>query len=612
MQISTRKKFLLSAFSIASEDSKNLFIAEPYVYHKLEANGSLDRHDSVEVADFCRKTKEDLISDSQFVDKKYVLYLPLIADRLNKTLDLALPVEFWRKYLSLGFIRYLTAFHDTYQLLESVFNEERFDYTALHPADYIVPYDFEDNRQLFLNSDLGQEQIFSIYLNVKYPGKAAWFRRPYEATAGAERPKSAAGRLIGKLKRLKRAHIYKLVQRIISVIRFKQEKSEVLVGIIGSFFSDRNFEKLRNRSRNTIRNLPLPVVAKNYGSLNDRGREFVAANEPWFDDFDRFFFSSMTTCLPRICVEEFPFIKNRCEAFLNQFPRLKYIVSEAWLSDSYINAVLACAQTRGIQHVYNEHNCIFYPFAGDYVKHVSQLCDIYATVGWNQPGYPNSIPTASLYSYDEPGRFKRKYKILYIGVPFMVKMQHYSAAWGFSEENVPRNIEYLSEFFSTLKVETLSEISYRPYPPQNLRHILVYDKEMIFRNVISKFKEVTDTTESSKRQMKQAGIVVIDYISTSYLECLVMNTPFIFFWDIHSYYLKEEHSDFFAPLIEVGICQTNGVEAAKFIEQIKDDPAAWWFSSAVQQARKVFLDRNLGEPEVMINFLVSLAENRKS
>lgn len=607
-----KKKFVLSAYSITSDNSKDLFIAEPYVYHKLEMAGCLSRLDSVEVASFSRKVRADLVSDSHFVDEKYELYLPIIAERLNSIHDEKLSKEFWRKYLSLGFVRYLTAFHDTFQILESCFDEQAFDYAALHPADHVVPYDFEDNRQLFLNSDFGQEQIFSIYLDVKYPGKAVWFRGSYQVKSNGQQPESFAGRLFNKLKRLKLVHIYKLVQRLISAVRFKQDKSEVLVGIVGSFFSDRNFAKLQNRSRNKIRNLEMPVNGKNNSNYNKAGRNFIASYEPWFDDFDRFFFSSMATCLPKICVEEFTVIRNRYEAFLDRFPRMKYIISEAWLSDSYINALLACAQKKNIQHIYNEHNCIFYPFEGDYLKQVSQLCDVYATVGWNETDYPNCIPAASLYDYDEPGHFRKKYKILYIGVPFLVKMQHYSSAWGFSGENVPSNVAYLTEFFSSLSAGTLSEISYRPYPPQNMKHILAYEKDLIFRDFLSAFKEITDTTESSKRQMKQAGLVVIDYISTSYLECLVMNTPFVFFWDKNSYYLKEEHSDFFTPLVEAGICQTNAVHAAKFVEQIKDDPEAWWFSPAVQKGRRAFLDKNLGKSEVMIGFLLSLINNKES
>ncbi len=607
-----KKFYILSAYLIDSCNSKSLFIAQPYVYHKLEIGGYLNGIDSVEICHYTRETKEDLILDSQYVDKKYELYLPLLAERFNNIHQKQFPKEFWQKYMSLGFVRYLTAFYETYKILETSFECQKFDYKALHPDDYLLPFDFEENRQLFLNSDFGQEQIFSIYLAEKHPGKTERFRASFNTSTTVNKSQNRLISLFDKLKRLKWRHLYKLAQFIVSMLRFKQDKSEVVMGVLGSFFSDRNYAKLQNSSRNKIRNLQIPVIPKSSHRINEEARTFISSGEQWFDDFDRFFFSSMSTCLPRICIEEFSYIERSYEEFLDQFPQMKYIVSEAWLSDSYINIFLAYAQNRGIKHIYNEHNCIFHPFVGDYVKHVSQLCDIYATLGWNEPGYPNTIPTASLYEYVEKGHFKKKYKILYIGVPFIVKMQHYSSAWGASGENVPRNIQFLKEFFTNLGPETLGEISYRPYPLQNIKHILIYEKEIILRHLFSGFKEITDTRESSKHQMKKAKLVIIDYISTSYLECLIMNIPFILFWDKNSYYLKEEHADFFTPLVDAGICHTNAIDAAQFVLQIKDDPAAWWFSPAVQEGRKMFMERNIGNPKIMVDFLMSFVKNKKT
>ena len=492
--------------------------------------------------------------------------------------------------------------------MECYFDDQTFDYNVLHPEDYIVPFDFEDNRQLFLNSDFGQEQIFSIYVTVKNSCNANIFRGAHFPQKLKRDTQMFAVRLFSKLKRLKWIHIYKLAQRLFSIVMYKQRKSEVVLGVIGSFFSERNFVKLQNRSRNTIRNLQIPFFPKN-NLINETDRELIASKEIWFDDFDFYFFSSMKTCFPRICLEDFKNIEKNCDSFLDKFPLMRYIVSEAWLSDSYINVLLAFAKNRNILHIYNEHNCIFYPFEGDYMKQVAQLCDVYATVGWKKPIYPNIIPTASLYDYGTQRIFKKKYKILYIGVPFMVKMHHYSSAWGFSGENVPRFLEFITQFFSALETVTLGEISYRPYPPQNLNHILIYNKEGILKNFVSSFREFTDTRESSKFQMQQSSLVVIDYISTSYLECLHMNIPFILFWDKDSYFLKEEFKDYFTSLEEAGICHSNAQKVAQFIEQIKDDPDIWWFSCNVQKARKLFIERNFGNPELMVDYLLSLTRD---
>ena len=57
-------------------------------------------------------------------------------------------------------------------------------------------------------------------------------------------------------------------------------------------------------------------------------------------------------------------------------------------------------------------------------------------------------------------------------------------------------------------------------------------------------------------------------------------------------------------LIDSGICQTNPITAAKFINKIKDNPRLWWDSDPVKKNREAFLKENFGEPEILINHLI--------
>ena len=114
---------------------------------------------------------------------------------------------------------------------------------------------------------------------------------------------------------------------------------------------------------------------------------------------------------------------------------------------------------------------------------------------------------------------------------------------------------------------------------------------------------------SAKLLMRESELVVIDYISTAYLEALIMNIPTIFFWDPNSCYLNEDNLNFFDSLIAVGICQTDPIKAAMFVESIMVDPQAWWMSESVQQAKNDFLNANIGEPDVMIKYLLGLSKS---
>ena len=107
--------------------------------------------------------------------------------------------------------------------------------------------------------------------------------------------------------------------------------------------------------------------------------------------------------------------------------------------------------------------------------------------------------------------------------------------------------------------------------------------------------------------MLQSRLVIVDYISTAYLESLHMNIPTVFFWDPEINHLEERFSDFFQPLIDVGICQTDPVKAAVFIQEIINNPEEWWKHERVQEKKNEWLNNNFQKPHVMIEYLLGLS-----
>ena len=82
--------------------------------------------------------------------------------------------------------------------------------------------------------------------------------------------------------------------------------------------------------------------------------------------------------------------------------------------------------------------------------------------------------------------------------------------------------------------------------------------------------------------------------------------PTIFFWNRDAYFLDEPYREIFDALQAAGICQTDPVRAARFLEAVKEDPESWWQSPAVRQARNRFLSANMGDPQSMIQRLLAL------
>jgi len=164
-----KKNFIVSDFKeIWIKGFKKLFISDPYVFHCLEREDMTKKYDVIDVAEYLIETKTDLIIDSNYVDEKYLKYVQIISKRLDDIHGKNFGVNFWKKSLSMGFIRSITTFYNSFKIFETYFDSELHDCNVVSTDSYLIPNDFEDYRSFFQNSDFGQEQIFSIYINLFY------------------------------------------------------------------------------------------------------------------------------------------------------------------------------------------------------------------------------------------------------------------------------------------------------------------------------------------------------------------------------------------------------------------------------------------------------------
>lgn len=604
------------------ENSADLFIVEPYIYHILEQNKELHKYDKITVAPFRRQSCADLIYDSNYIDRKYEKYVPILAERLNHIHGLKHSKSFWKKSLSLAFVRYIITFHDIFTKCESYFNQNEHMCNILSKESYYVPLDFEDYRKWFQGSNYGAEQLLSIYMNLFYPGNFSEIYSNYDRKLGTNSvnqksqrlSKKKSGILFGNIKSISfRDFLNKLyLLSGIPMYRIERANKKIKLGIMECYFSMEKLNELIVKSHGRI-NLLEWRTSWNYEDkkkLWDK-RLLLAQYENDFDNFDKFFFSSIPYCFPRVFVEHYNEIKNSYKMQFKKYPKLNYVISEGWISNTYVSIFLALLQEQHIKHITNEHNGIMHPYAGSYISHVIDMSDIFVTLGWSDPKIPKLVKGASLYPFNSNKEYKKKiYTILYIASPAIVKMSHYLSAWGQEEENATKHLKFVETFFNNLDYTTLQKITYRSYPNKYIESFLAYNKEYILRYYLERIQSFADTSESSKDQMKQSKLVIVDYLSTSYLESLSMNIPTVFFWNADTYYLNDEYSDFFDPLVDAKICQTDPLEAARFVESIADEPEKWWFSEEVQKGRNEFLNRNLGKPEDMIKYLLNLTDTR--
>ncbi len=575
-----------------------LFAIDPYVVHVLEINGEISDYREVVTASRSRTTKEAFHADHDFVRRKFNEYLPLLADRLNEIHGTCYELKFWRKALALGPLRHISICFDLYQACEQNLAPQQHDCRILSESSFFVPRDFNEHRRFFQQSDFGQEQLFSAYCRLFYPGQFGQWNARHEWPSGATVSTVSRRRIWQRLVSLLR----RLARRILRL------RSPV-VGIVNSYFSEANLDKLLYRSLGKVQVVRLPSVSHSEAQFDWEKRARLAQFEDNFDRFDKFVFTTLRYAMPRALVEDAEQLITAYRTFFsNQYPAMRWVVSEAWIGDMYTAVALAVLQQSGARHLYNEHNYFAHPFVGNNLQFLIPLVDEFATLGWRSDQDPRIVPAASLFGWTMPGQYDPRGRVVLVSSLPQVRAAEINACYGEAGPvNVPRYFQFIAMFLTTLSDATRGELIVRPYPTAFPRTLQAWDYKYRLRDCLAGVGKIDDSPGGARELMRSARLVVLDYFSTSFIESMLMDLPTVFLWNKNTRYLLDEHADFFAPLQRVGICQSDPVVAARFVESIKDDPARWWHRADTRAARDEFIAANFGQPSVLVERLLRLS-----
>ena len=555
---------------------------------KLKYNNYLNNlFNKVEYFENTRKTGQDLKYDSDFVDLKYKKYIKILTERLNHIHHKNYSKFFWSKALSIGFLRQINILYDHFKIYEKYFDRKKHYVNILSNKDFDVPIDYEECRNIISDDLIGSEQVFSVYMNL-------FFKKNIDKRISHK----------SRVKKKKQTLANYFFLRILKIKRFiiSGRKSSVVTGILGSYFDKENKKRLIKSNKGKIDEIFIypKTIKKDY--LDNEMRNTISFIEKEFDRFDSFFFEAQKFLFPKFFLENFDRNEKHVLIKLKSYNKLKILLSENWIIEPINSLTLALAKENyGIIHINNEHNCISHIYQGRYLEYIVNLSDKFYNIGWETDN-TNIVKSSSLYNFRIPKR-KTKYDILFVSAPIQYKMKYFSSFEVYSQENAVSTINFNNQFFESLGDELLRNIFYKKYP------INYYvEKEKFY---LKSFNKVNLSLSNSKFNafnfMSQSRLVIIDYVSTSYLESIISNIPTIVFYNKSSIRLKKEHNQFFNTLIDSGIFQTNPNDASELIRKIYRDPMNWWTSNKVQRGRKVFLDQNLGDPETFINQMTKMA-----
>ena len=545
------------------------------------------------------RSKDDLVSASKYVQIKHEKYLGLISQKLNKIHNTDFSLEFWKRAFSQGLLRQITFIHQTFAILEDTFDPSKCHFATLSKKSFKIFDTFEEQRNYLGGTYCGQEQLFSLYVSCFYP-KSIHTNFSLGSTISTRKKNLDFKKIIITL-------IKSFVKKFIKF--YSSNSCSVL--LLGCYFKKKYISKLHKVSFKSISFLPDITNKKQY-KHDYNIRSMLDISCEGFDRFDQFFFYSLKYIFPTYFIEGFKDNLYYYKKLLHRYYNLKYIVSEAWLSHTNINLFRAYAfEKRSIKTYYNEHNCIFHPYDGKFVSFVSKNVDKYLTFGWSSSD-PNFVKTSSLFPFRiQISKKTKNIGILYVSSPCEFFFPTYSTSYSSCGYGSVEHLRFVKDFFCSLSNRTKQSISYRAYPSDYQISGLRFKKENLLSRQLEGVNFVSSLKfkgETCKEQMLSSNIVIVDFLSTSYLEALHMNIPTICFWDPRTMSLETKYSDFFDDLVESKIMHTNPVSAADHLENVCSNPQSWWQSKDVQYLKNRWLKRNFGKPDVLINYLLDLAQ----
>ena len=162
------------------------------------------------------------------------------------------------------------------------------------------------------------------------------------------------------------------------LIKIYYKRTDHVVGIHGSFFSDENLNELIMKSKGKIFPFRWDIPFK-YDKTKEwiEERKILSESNKNFDDFDRFFFFSMRYCFPKILLEHFYDIEKYYEKIAQKNKSLKFLTSEVWPSVNSVAIGLAILKTKGIKHIYNEHNAFSHPYTCNGLDDAVKIVDMF-------------------------------------------------------------------------------------------------------------------------------------------------------------------------------------------------------------------------------------------
>ena len=275
------------------------------------------------------------------------------------------------------------------------------------------------------------------------------------------------------------------------------------------------------------------------------------------------------------------------------------------LYDDVFNVWVANATSQGSSLTLGQHGGYFgiskYPSFAE--RHELSIADRYITWGWKSSSRTVAGPILTTIGMNR--------KSIATGSKLVVVTEQ---LWSlprssFSDfDDSPMYVEHLESCIKNLPSNIRNLAKIRLHPSDGTTAKPMHDWWMQHIPGI----EIDDCSNSFRKTLKSAKLIVVAHNSTTLPETFSMNIPTLVSWKPEWVEIRDSAKPIFNKLEEVGIFHSDSDGLARHITEIWDDVDTWWQSSQVCDARKLFCDsyaRSMSQP---LKFLRNLLKESNS
>lgn len=475
-------------------------------------------------------------------------------------------LTYWRVILGPWLTNYVHAAYDRWAHLEAAFGRAPdVETVVLDPACYRTPRTGPQMLEWLLD-DAYNLQMCSQLLNAMAPGfqTRVWRQDDAPPPRRARRP-------------------WRLLERMEDVL---VPRLNGRVGVTGISLSLAERWRVAAATSGDI----VPVAPIDYPSfcgpdaVFDNRRRGLAGLET-ADAFERAIVAAFPVNFPALYLEGHAEARASARERLTRL-RVDALLSETdWYSNEATKHLAAEAAARGTKLVAVQHGGGYgmYRFSPGEL-HERRIADRYLVWGWADDSRLRNWPSATLsrLARMQIGTACGDHGILYVATTQSRYLHQFNSQPAGTQSEA--YFEWQARFLATLRASLHRALTVRPHAVDCFH--------ATWLRIAERFPTVLrDEGRPFAHAMRESRLLVIDHCATAMLEAFVADVPTVLFWDPARWELRPSAQPFFDELRGVGILHDDPERAARHVEHVYDNAAAWWGRTEIQAAKRRIVER---------------------